>query len=314
MSEQQREPGANPSPNGDLIIRERPHLRRPIMLVAFEGWNDAAEGATSALEFLEDAWDTTPFAEIDAEEFYDFTEVRPMVRLDDNNERWIDWPANEFSYYRNPDGERDFIIFLGVEPSLKWRRFTRAFLDVVREFEVSTLITVGALLADVSHGRPSRVNVTATDKALRARLGRQTAHGSRYEGPTGIVGILSDACAKAGVAGASFWGQAPHYLSASPNPMVILSILRRLDEVLELNLDLQELSGEADTFVAQVNEAVSQDPEATSYINSLEAQSDDDDDDEDEPNPETLRHQANTGKGLIQDVEDFLRRRRSTDE
>lgn len=313
MSEKQREPGANPSPNEDLIIREHPQLRRPILLIAFEGWNDAAEGATSALEFLEEAWDTTPFAEIDAEEFYDFTEVRPMVRLDDNDERRIDWPANEFSYHRNPAGDRDFIIFLGVEPSLKWRRFTRAMMALVREFEVSTVITIGALLADVPHGRPSRVSVGATDKALRARLGKQATRPSRYEGPTGIVGVLSDACAKAGIGAASFWGQAPHYLSASPNPMVTLSILRRLDEVLDLGLDLQELSGEAETFVSQVNEAVSHDPEATSYINSLESQSDDDDDD-DESSPETFRHQANTGKGLIQDVEEFLRRRRSTDE
>jgi proteasome assembly chaperone (PAC2) family protein len=317
MSDKQHEPGTGPSPNDDLIISERPQLRRPIMLVAFEGWNDAAEGATGALEFLQDAWDTTPFAEIDAEEFYDFTEVRPMVGLDDNNERRIDWPSNEFSYYRDPEHDRDFIVFIGVEPSLKWRRFTKAFLDIVREFEVSTLITVGALLADVPHGRPSRVNVTATDEALRARLGRQTARGSRYEGPTGIVGILTDACVKAGIGGASFWGHAPHYLSASPNPMVTLGILRRLDELLDLKLDLQELSSEADTFVAQVNEAVAHDPEATSYINSLETQNDDhDDDDDDEAEAETFRRSRNnnTGKGLIQDVEDFLRRRRSTDE
>jgi len=313
MSDKQDEPGISPSPNGDLIISERPKLRRPIMLVAFEGWNDAAEGASSALEFLQDTWDTVPFAEIDAEEFYDFTEVRPMVRVDDNNERKIDWPANEFSYYRDPVRDQDFILFLGIEPSLKWKRFTRAMLDIIREFEVGTLITVGALLADVPHARPSRVNVTATDEELRARLGHQVARGSRYEGPTGIVGILTDACAKEGINGASFWGHAPHYLSASPNPMVTLGILRRLDELLELNLDLQELSGEADTFVAQVNEAVAHDPEASSYINSLETQNEDDEDD-DEDDPETFRRARNTGKGLIQDVEDFLRRRRSAED
>ncbi len=311
MSEMQYEPGASPSPNGDLIISERPKLRRPIMLVAFEGWNDAAEGASSALEFLQDTWDTVPFAEIDAEEFYDFTEVRPMVRVDDNNERKIDWPANEFSYYRDPVRGQDFILFLGIEPSLKWKRFTRAMLDIIREFEVGTLITVGALLADVPHARPSRVNVTATDEQLRARLGHQAARGSRYEGPTGIVGILTDACAKEGINGASFWGHAPHYLSASPNPMVTLGILRRLDEILELGLDLQELETEAETFVAQVNEAVAHDPEATSYINSLETQ---DEEDEDEEEGESSRRQRNTGMGLIQDVEEFLRRRRSTED
>ncbi len=312
MSEQTPTPGANPSPNEDVIIHERPQLRRPILLAAFEGWNDAAEGATSALEFLQDTWLATTFAEIDAEEFYDFTEVRPMVRLKNNNERKIDWPSNEFSYYINPDGDRDFILFIGVEPSLKWRRFTRAFLAVAQEFGVSSMISLGALLADVPHARPSRVNVSATDPELRARLGRQAARASRYEGPTGITSIITEACSKAGIPGASFWGHAPHYLSASPNPMVTLGILRRLDELLDLNLDLREIVSEAETFVSQVNEAVAHDPEATSYINSLESQSDEEEEEDD--NPESFRRPRNTGQGLIQDVEEFLRRRRSNDE
>jgi proteasome assembly chaperone (PAC2) family protein len=312
MPNNDRPMGDNPSPNADLIFKERPRLRRPIMIVAFEGWNDAAEGATSAVEFLQEAWDATPFAEIDPEEFYDFTEVRPTVRQVNRNQRQIDWPTNEFFYYHDPARDRDFILLLGVEPSLRWRRFIRAILDVVREYDVSALITLGALLADVPHGRQARVSVTATDEALKAKLGRQASRGSRYEGPTGIVGVLQDACAKAGVNGASLWGHAPHYLSASPNPMVTLGILRRLDDLLDLDLDLHELSSEAETFVAQVNEAVSHDPEATSYINSLESQSDDEDEDDDEG--ESSRRSRNTGLGLIQDVEEFLRRRRSTED
>lgn len=311
MPDTNRNSDPNPSPNSDLIVHERPQLRKPIMIVAFEGWNDAAEAATSAVEHLQEAWDATPFAEIDPEEFYDFTEVRPMVRMVNRNQREIDWPTNEFSYYRDPARDRDFILLLGVEPSLKWRRFTRAILEVVREYNVGTLITLGALLADVPHGRQSRVSVTATDEALRARLGRDVSRGSRYEGPTGIVGILQDLCAKAGVNGASLWGHAPHYLSASPNPMVTLGILRRLDEILELGLDLHEVETEAETFVAQVNEAVAHDPEATSYINSLETQ---DEEEEDEEEGESSRRQRNTGMGLIQDVEEFLRRRRSSED
>jgi len=311
MPDDNRNSNPNPGPNSDLIVHERPQLRKPIMIVAFEGWNDAAEAATSAVEHLQEAWDATPFVELDPEEFYDFTEVRPMVRMVNRNQREIDWPTNEFSYYRDAARDRDFILLLGVEPSLKWRRFTNAILDVVREYNVGTLITLGALLADVPHGRQSRVSVTASDEALRARLGKQVSRGSRYEGPTGIVGILQDACAKAGVHGASLWGHAPHYLSASPNPMVTLGILRRLDEILDLSLDLHELEAEAETFVAQVNEAVAHDPEATSYINSLESQDEDDDDDEE---GESSRRQRNTGLGLIQDVEDFLRRRRSTED
>lgn len=311
MSDNTPETGSNLVPNPDLIFHERPHLRQPIMLVAFEGWNDAAEGATSAIEFLQDTWDAPTFVEIDPEEFYDFTEVRPEVRQVDRLRRVIDWPANEFSYHRVPERERDIILLRGVEPSLKWRRFTTAILDVIREFNVTTLITVGALLADVPHAKQARVSVTATDAELRARLGRQTPRGSRYEGPTGITGILSEACAKAGIEGATLWGHAPHYLSASPNPMVTLGILRRLDDLLELGLDVQELVVEAEAFVAQVNEAVAHDPEATSYINSLETQ---DDEEEEEDEGESSRRPRDTGKGLIQDVEDFLRRRRSTDE
>ena len=301
-----------PSPNRDVILSERPTLRNPIMIVAFEGWNDAAEGATEALEYLQESWDATRFAEIDPEEFYDFTEVRPMVRLVNRNRRQIDWPANEFSYYRDPERDRDYILLLGIEPSLRWKRFTRAILDVARAFGVSSLITLGALLSDVPHGRQARVNVTATDERFIARLGRQAARPSRYEGPTGITGVLQDAFLQAGIRGASLWGHAPHYLSASPNPMVSLGILRRLGDLLELDLDLVELEREADTFVAQVNEAVAQDPEATSYIHMLEAQSEDEQ--EDEPEEDSPRRPRTTGKGLIQDVEEFLRRRRANDE
>lgn len=313
MPDTQHETSPTPGPNPDLIFHERPQLRRPIMIVAFEGWNDAAEAATSAVEHLQDAWDATPFVEIDPEEFYDFTEVRPIVRMGERDQREIDWPANEFTYYRDPARDRDFILLLGVEPSLKWRRFTDAILEIVSEFQVSSLITIGALLADVPHARQARVSVTATDEGLSARLEGRQSRGSRYEGPTGIVGILQDRCTKAGINGASLWGHAPHYLSASPNPMVTLGILRRLDDLLELGLDLHEVELEAETFVAQVNEAVSHDPEATSYINSLETQ-DEEEEEDDEAGGESSRRPRGPSMGLIQDVEDFLRRRRGNDE
>ena len=296
-------------PGQDLRYSERPTLRKPIMIAAFDGWNDAAEAATSAIEHLQDSWDATPFATIDPEEFYDFTEVRPTVRLVGENQRQIDWPTNEFFYYRDPERDQDFILLLGVEPSLKWRRFTEAISEVAREFNVASFISLGALLSDVPHGREARVTVNATDPQLRERIGR--VRPSRYEGPTGIVGILHDALGKAGVPGANLWGHAPHYLSASPNPMVTLGILRRLSELLDLNLDLTEMEGEAATFVTQVNEAVSRDPEALSYIHQLETQTEDDDDDEEESEP--MPRSPNNGKSLIEDVEDFLRRRHDKD-
>ena len=293
-----------------ITFSERPELRDPIMLVAFEGWNDAAEAASSAVQHLRKAWEATRFATIDPEEFYDFAETRPMVRLVNRTERQIDWPANEFFYHRDPAGPRDYVLLLGVEPQLKWRTFTRLLLDTARGLGVTSLISVGALLADVPHARPARVSVSATDPALRARLGDEISRGSRYQGPTGIVGVLQDACAKAGIHGASLWGHAPHYLSASPNPQVTLGILHRLDTLLGLGLDLHELEEEAETFIAQVNEAVAQDPEASSYISMLEAHEDDDSDD-DEDEGETFRRPrgGSGGQDLIQDVEEFLRRR-----
>ena len=298
--------------NPALEYSERPTLRNPIMIAAFRGWNDAAEAASGALEFLQEVWEAPRFAQIDPEEFYDFTEVRPMVRIVGRGQRRIDWPANEFYYHRDPARAHDLILLLGVEPQLRWRLFTRTVLDVARECGVTTFVSLGALLADVPHARPSRVSVSATDEELRSRLGKLAAQTSRYEGPTGIVGVLQEACIKAGIPGASLWGHAPHYLSASPNPQVTLGILRRLDGLLDLKLDLRELEEEAEGFVAQVNEAIAQDPEATLYINTLEAQDDDEEDDGNDG--ETFRRQRGaSGMGLIQDVEDFLRRRR-TDE
>jgi len=306
-----RDAGRVSSPH--IEFSERPTLRNPIMIAAFEGWNDAAEAASGALEFLQEAWDAPRFATIDPEEFYDFTEVRPHVRMVGRTKREFDWPANEFFYHRDPDRARDIILLVGVEPQLKWRTFTSLILDVAREFGVTTFVSLGALLADVPHARPSRVSVSATDEALRARLG-MGERPSRYEGPTGIVGVLQDACARAGLRGASLWGHAPHYLSASPNPQVTLGILERLDQVLDLGLDLRELRTEAENFVAQVNEAVSQDPEATSYIRMLEAQDEDDDEDDDDAERFRRPRGGGSGKGLIQDVEEFLRNRRANDD
>lgn len=310
MADDDRERDIDQHP--DLTFSERPALRNPIMIVAFEGWSDAAEGATAAIEFLQEVWDAPRFAEIDPEEFYDFTETRPHTRLVGRDDRAIDWPANEFFYHIDPARDRDFILVLGVEPNLRWRRFTRLVSDVAREFGVTTLITLGALLADVAHARPTRVSVTATDEGLRAHLGSGVPRSSRYEGPTGIMGVLQDAFTRIGIQGAGVWGHAPHYLSAAPNPNVSLGLLRRLDAMLELGLDLHELQEEAESFVAQVNEAVAQDPEATSYISQLEAQSDEDEDDDEDSEPPLLPR--STGKGLISDVEEFLRRRRATED
>lgn len=299
----------------------RPALRTPIMIVAFEGWNDAAEAASSALEFLIEQWQAPRFAFIDPEEFYDFTETRPEVSVGDNDRRELDWPANEFFYYCHTRLPHDFVLLAGVEPQLRWRTFTSTIVDIARDFNVSAIVSLGALLADVSHSRAPRVSVTATDAELRKKVRRGAERGSRYEGPTGIVGVLHEACRGAGINGASLWAHAPHYLSASPNPQVTLGLLQRLDDLLDLKLHLQEPREEAAKFLAEVNEAVKHDPEATSYIHMLEAQDDDVDDAESDREPDNddrdLFRRPRSGPasgGLIQDVEEFLRRRRRREE
>lgn len=299
-----------------ITFSERPTLRNPILITAFAGWNDAAEGATAALEFLLDTWEPPRFATLDPEEFYDFTETRPTVKLVQGEHRRIDWPANDFFYYIDPERSRDIVLLSGVEPALKWRTFAQAMLSVAQATGVTTLVSLGALLADVSHSRPSRVSVSATDKALRKRLEPFGSRGSKYEGPTGIISVVQDTCRRAGIPSASLWGHAPHYLSASPNPQVTLGMLRSLAHLLDLTLDLRELEEEAEGFVAQVNEAVAHDPEATSYIHMLEAQEDEDGDDERDDDAESYRRpsRGSSGGGLIQDVEDYLRRRRGDDE
>lgn len=302
-----------------LMYDARPALRQPIMIVAFEGWNDAAEAASSALEFLIEHWHAPRFASIDPEEFYDFTETRPEVSLGENDRREIDWPANEFFYYCDARQPHDFVLLAGIEPQLRWRTFTNTIIAVAREFKVSAIVSLGALLADVAHSRRPRVSVTATDERLLNRVRGGSGRVSRYEGPTGIVGVLHEAFRTAGINGASLWAHAPHYLSASPNPHVTLGVLQRLDDLLDLHLDLQEPREEAEKFLAEVNEAVEHDPEATSYIHMLEAQEDEEDEaDHDNEDRDLFRRprpgSGSSSGGLIQDVEEFLRRRRGREE
>ena len=199
----------------------RPDLRNPVVLTAFAGWNDAAEVATGALRYLMRQWNAEPCAEIDPEDFFVFTETRPQVRIVDNGQRRISWPQNHFYHARPPGSDRDVLFLVGTEPQLKWRTFTGLILDYVVAHRSRLLISLGGLLAEVLHNRPAVLTGSVADPELTRRASRLGLHRSRYEGPTGIVGVLGTACRDRGIASGSIWGNVPHYISSISNPPVI---------------------------------------------------------------------------------------------
>jgi len=241
------------------------------MVAAFEGWNDAGEAASTAVRYLARACGAREFASIDPEEFYDFTAARPRVRLDEGLTRHIEWPANSFaaaSLASLGGTERDAVFLAGVEPSLRWRSFTGLVLDVCQELRVEFVLTLGALWADVPHTRPVRVTGTATDPELVRRLGLTR---SRYEGPTGIVGVLHDRLRQAGVTSASLWASSPHYLGQTPSPKAALALVTRTASLLEVSVSSTDLDIAAAAYERQVNEAVAEDEDANAYVRALEA-------------------------------------------
>src|ERR1700759_1721117 len=251
----------------ELRIDSRPSLERPVMIAAFRGWNDGGQGASLAGAYLARAGAGIEFASIDPENFYDFQATRPTVSLVDGFTRQIEWPENTFLYAPLPGARRDAIIMLGVEPNLRWRTFSNLVASVAEQFGVELVITLGSLLADVPHTRPSPVTGSATDPELIEQLGLQA---SRYEGPTGMVGVLHDACAQAGLKSASLWAAVPHYVSLTPSPRAAKALVDRLAELLHADLDTAELDEAADAYAQQVSEAVASDEETASYVQELE--------------------------------------------
>lgn len=251
----------------ELNVTFRPELRRPVLIAAFRGWNDGGQGASLGGAYLAKQWDATRFAEIDPEGFYDFQATRPQVSLVDGVTRKLDWPENAFYHAPIPGSDRDAIILLGIEPNLRWRTFANLVLGLSRELGVEMLVTLGSLLADVPHTRPAPVTGAATDPALVAELGLEP---SRYEGPTGIVGVIHDGCRNAGIPSVSLWAAVPHYVSLAPSPRAALSLVRRLGELLRVDIELDELERAAEEYSEQVSEAVSTDAETASYVEELE--------------------------------------------
>src|SRR6266516_6341418 len=218
-----------------LRIGQLPELESPVLVAAFRGWNDGAHGASLAAEYLARRWEAERFADIDPEEFFDFQSARPHVSLEGGLTRRIDWPENAFYHARPPELARDLVLMIGVEPNLRWRKFTGLVVDLAKRLGVELVITIGALLADVPHTRPVPVTGSASDPELVERLGLAA---SRYEGPTGIVGVLHDAFRSVEIPSASLWAAVPHYVSLTPSPRAAEALCSRLAEVLEAEVDL----------------------------------------------------------------------------
>jgi predicted ATP-grasp superfamily ATP-dependent carboligase len=251
----------------ELRIDFRPELERPVLIAAFRGWNDGGQGASLAGAYLARAWAASEFASIDPEHFYDFQATRPMVSLVDGYTRQIDWPENTFLHAPLPGAGRDAVILLGVEPNLRWRTFSGLVAGLAQELGVQLVVTLGSLLADIPHTRPAPVTGSATDPELVEQLGLQA---SRYEGPTGIVGVLHDACSSAGLKSASLWAAVPHYVSLTPSPRAAKALVDRLAELLDADVDTAELDEAAESYAQQVSEAVASDEETQAYVHELE--------------------------------------------
>ena len=294
----------------DLRIEERPVLRNPVMITAFRGWNDGGQAATRAAGFLARQWDTRRFADIDPEAFVDFQAVRPMVSLDEGMTRHIEWPENAFFHGAIPGADRDAVILLGVEPNYRWRAFTDLVIGLARDLGVELVVTLGALLADVPHTKPVHLIGTATDQDL---IDRYELQRSRYEGPTGIVGVLHDACGRAEIQSASLWAAVPAYASQVPSPKASLALVSRACEMLGTPAPVGSLTREAAEYESRVTAIVNDDDDLLGYVSRLESMSDlDDSDDDDEDDDDTVGGELAdepevNSDALMAELERFLR-------
>jgi proteasome assembly chaperone (PAC2) family protein len=284
----------------ELRIDHRPELTRPILVAAFRGWNDGAQAASLAAGYLAKTWGAERFAEVDPENFFDFQATRPHVSLEEGLTRRIDWPETVFYHARHEGLDRDIVLLLGIEPNLRWRTFTDLVVGLARELEIELLITLGALLADVPHTRSAPVTGSASDQDLVERLGLSS---SRYEGPTGVVGVLHDVCGKSGIPSASLWAAVPHYVSLTPSPRGALALCERLGTVLGIEIEADELEEAARNYEEQVSEAVASDEETAAYVDELERRSDQLDESTELP----------SGDALAAELTRFLRERDEED-
>jgi proteasome assembly chaperone (PAC2) family protein len=266
---------------GDL-----PHLRSPVMVCAFRGWNDAAASASTALTAVASSLEAEPLASIDPEDFFDFQSTRPQISMDEGQTRRIDWPENSFFAVRVPSADRDLVLLDGTEPNLRWRTFSETIATVADALGVEMVITLGALIAEVSHTLPVPITGLASSVELVEELELER---SNYEGPTGIVGVVHDLCRQNGIDSASLWAAVPHYVAAVPNPKAALALLRRLEGLTGIAVEASELEEETTDYEEQIGRAVAANPEIEELVTRIEAEQADLFDDEGElPNADTL--------------------------
>jgi len=270
------------------------------MVIAFSGWNDAAEAATGALSHLLGSWTDPEFdvvpeliADVDPEDFYDFQVNRPMVEIDESSVRAITWPGTQIFGLRTPTFEHDFVVVRGVEPSMKWKTFTADLLDLADDLEVDLVITLGSMLADAPHTRPITVSGSGAHPDIAQRLGVEI---SKYEGPTGILGVIQDGCVRRGVDAVSLWAAVPHYASNSPSPKATLALVNALEDFLEISIPQGDLPEESSAWEIEVSEMAKEDSDVAEYVKALEESKDATD------LPDV------TGESIARELERFLRR------
>jgi len=261
-----------------MEIHQIPLLRNPVMIVAFSGWNDAAEAASGAVEHLLSGWrdksdEVVPelIADVDSEDFYDFQVNRPQVSIDDSEIRSITWPTTQVFGLAIPSMQRDLVIVTGVEPSMRWKNFTADLLDLADDLEVSLVMTLGSLLADTPHSRPITVTGTGAHPSIASRLGVSV---SKYEGPTGILGIIQDGCMRRGIDAISLWAAVPHYAASSPSPKATLALINTIEEFLDISIPMSDLPERSDAWEKEVDELASEDSEVAEYVKALEESKD----------------------------------------
>jgi predicted ATP-grasp superfamily ATP-dependent carboligase len=286
-----------------LRYLDQPELRKPTLIIAFAGWSDVGAAATSSAQYLVDRWQAKRLAEIEAEEFYDFTQHRPMVRYE-GDRRVIDWPENAFYYHQLED--RDFIVFNGIEPHLRWRTYADLLMEAIDRFDVGLVVSLGALYVEFPHTRPIRITGTAPTPDMLERAGIIQRGRGRYQGPTGINGVFSARLQDRDLPVASVWANVPHYVSATPNPTASLALLRALTGMLEIEVRMGRMIRASAAFERQLNEATSQNEQVREYIQTLESRLDEEQAIEEEEPHEELP----SSDKIVQEIEELLRRPR----
>lgn len=281
-----------------IELEGTPDLVDPVVIAAFEGWNDAADAASSAVDHLIRVWDARTIGAVDPEDFYDFQVNRPSVGIDASGHRRISWPSTQIAIASPPSLDRDVILIRGIEPNMRWRQFAAELVTACEELGANLVITLGALLADSPHTRPIPVTGTATEPELVDRLKLEE---STYEGPTGIVGVLQDACVQVDMPAVSYWAAVPHYVAQPPCPKATLALLGQMEDLLEASIPLEDLPEDARAWERGVDELAQEDEDIADYVRSLEETRD------------TTDLPEASGEAIAREFERYLKRRQDDD-